>query len=122
LITKTLTRIERSEVIVLWQSIAIALFSLPMGILHWQPISGWLWAGFALSGVLGSYGHYCMARGFHIADISATQTLRFLDLVWAALLGWMVFGNVPTHTTLVGALVIFGATFWIAKREHRRQY
>jgi drug/metabolite transporter (DMT)-like permease len=122
LITKTLTRIERSEVIVLWQSIAIALFSLPMGILHWQPISGWLWAGFALSGVLGSYGHYCMARGFHIADISATQTLRFLDLVWASLLGWIVFGNVPTHTTMAGALVIFGATFWIAKREHRRQY
>jgi drug/metabolite transporter (DMT)-like permease len=122
LITKTLTRLERSEVIVLWQSVAITLFSLPLGLLHWTPISMWMWLGFALSGVLGSFGHYCMARGFHIADISATQTLRFLDLVWASAVGWLMFGDVPTHTTLMGALVIFAATFWIAKREHRRQY
>ena len=122
LITKTLTRHERSEVIVLWQSIVIAVFSAPLGIMHWQPISAWMWVGFAVSGVLGSYGHYCMARGFHIADISATQTLRFLDLVWASVLGWIIFSNVPSQTTLIGAVVIFAATFWIAKREHRRQY
>lgn len=122
LITKHLTKTERSDVIVFWQSIAIALFSAPLGLLHWTPLSAWMWAGFILSGLLGSFGHYAMARGFHIADISATQTLRFLDLVWASIVGWLMFGNIPTHTTLMGAGVIFAATFWIAKREHRRQY
>ena len=122
LITKHLTKTERSDVIVFWQSIAIALFSAPLGLLHWSDLSAWMWLGFVVSGVLGSYGHYAMARGFHIADISATQTLRFLDLVWASMVGWIIFGNIPTETTVLGALVIFAATVWIAKREHRRQY
>lgn len=122
LITKQLTRTDRSDVIVFWQSIAIALFSLPLGALHWSPLSVWMWLGFVASGVLGSCGHYAMARGFHIADISATQSLRFLDLVWASSVGWLVFGDLPSQTTLLGAGVIFFATFWIAKREHRRQY
>lgn len=122
LITKHLTKTEKSDVIVFWQSIAIALFSAPMGLLHWTPLAPELWLGFIASGVLGSFGHYAMARGFHIADISATQTLRFLDLVWASVVGWLLFTDVPTQSTLLGAVVIFGATVWIAKREHRRQY
>lgn len=69
---------------------------------------------------LGSLGHYCLTRGFHVADISATQSLRFLDLIWASLMGWLVFSDVPSQTTLLGALVILASTVWIARREHRR--
>ena len=43
--------------------------------------------------MLGSAGHYCLTRSYHVADISATQSVRFLDLIWAALLGLMVFGE-----------------------------
>ena len=52
---------------------------------------------------------------------SATQSLRFLDLVWASLLGWMVFGDVPSPSTWAGALVILLATVWIARRESQRE-
>jgi drug/metabolite transporter (DMT)-like permease len=63
-----------------------------------------------------------MARGFGIADISATQSLKFLDLIWAAGMGFLVFGDIPTQSTVIGASVILLATIWIANREHRRQY
>jgi drug/metabolite transporter (DMT)-like permease len=70
---------------------------------------------------MGALGHYLLTRGFRATDISATQSLRFLDLVWAALMGWLVFADVPSHTTLLGALVILASTLWIARREHRRE-
>ena len=76
--------------------------------------------GFGVTGVLGSLGHYCLTRAFHTADISATQSLRFLDLVWASLLGWLVFADVPSSSTWAGALVILLSTVWIARRESRR--
>lgn len=120
LMTKTLTRYEKPEVIVLWQAISVTLLSLPLGLLHWkQPTLG-QWLGLIAAGTLGSLGHYCLTRGFRISDISATQSLRFLDLIWAALLGWLIFADIPTRTTLLGALVILAATVWIARREHRR--
>ena len=120
LITKALTRYEKPGVIVLWQALTVTLLSLPMALPHWQAPTLWQWLGFAVTGVLGSLGHYCLTRAFHSADISATQSLRFLDLVWASLLGWLVFGDVPSSSTWAGALVILLATVWIARRESQR--
>ena len=120
LITKALTRYEKPGVIVMWQSLTVSIFSLPMALLHWQNPTLWQWAGFFVAGILGTAGHYSLTRAFHTADISATQSLRFLDLIWAALMGWLVFSDVPSHSTWVGALVILLSTVWIARREGRR--
>ncbi len=120
LITKALTRYEKPGVIVLWQALTVTVLSLPMALPHWQQPSAAQWAGFAITGVLGSLGHYCLTRAFHTADISATQSLRFLDLVWASLLGWLVCADVPSSSTWAGALVILLSTVWIARRESRR--
>ena len=120
LITKALTRYEKPGVIVLWQALTVTVLSLPMALPNWQMPDAWQWWGFAVTGVLGSLGHYCLTRAFHTADISATQSLRFLDLVWASLLGWLVFGDIPSPSTWAGALVILLSTVWIARREGRR--
>ena len=119
LITKALTRYEKPGVIVFWQSLTVSAFALPLALLHWQSPSLLQWVGFAIAGVLGSVGHYCMTRAFQITDISATQSLRFLDLVWSSLFGWLAFSDIPSSSTLLGALVILFSTIWIARRESR---
>ena len=121
LITKALTRYEKAGVIVLWQALTVTVLSLPMALPNWQAPTLMQWIGFAATGVLGTLAHYCLTRAFALADISATQSLRFLDLVWASILGWLVFGDVPSQWTWAGALVILGATVWIARRESRRK-
>lgn len=121
LLTKGLTRLENAQVIVVWQSITVTLFSLPMALLHWEHPSAMQWVGFLVSGVLGSAAHYCLTRSFSIADISSTQSIRFLDLVWSAVFGWLIFSDIPSQTTLIGGVVICAATVWIAHREGRRQ-
>jgi drug/metabolite transporter (DMT)-like permease len=120
LLTKGLTRHERPEVIVAWQSISVALLSLPMAALHWTMPNAGQWLGFVACGVLGSVAHYMLTRSFSVTDISATQSVKFLDLVWATLLGWLVFGDLPSRSTLIGGAVICAATIWIAHREARR--
>jgi drug/metabolite transporter (DMT)-like permease len=121
LITKALTRYEKPGVIVLWQALTVSVLSLPMALPHWQMPTLMQWLGFAATGVLGTLAHYCLTRAFALSDISATQSLRFLDLVWASVLGWLVFGDVPSQWTWAGALVILGSTVWIARRESRRK-
>lgn len=119
LITKALTRYERATVIVVWQSITVAALSLPLALLHWQSPSAWQWLAFVFCGMLGSGAHYCLTRSFGVADISATQSVKFLDLVWAAALGWVVFGDTLSRWTLLGGAVICTSTLWIARRESR---
>jgi len=120
LITKVLTRSEEPGVIVVWQAISVALFSLPMAWWVWQPVTAAQLAAFALCGLLGSAGHYCLTHSFRVADISSTQSVKFLDLVWSSALGWLMFSDLPTQTTLAGGAVICGATLWAARREQRR--
>jgi drug/metabolite transporter (DMT)-like permease len=121
LITKALTRYEKPGVIVLWQALTVTVLSLPMALPHWQMPTPMQWLGFLATGILGTLAHYCLTRAFVMVDISATQSLRFLDLVWASLLGWLVFGDVPSQSTWLGAFVILCATVWIARREGRRK-
>jgi drug/metabolite transporter (DMT)-like permease len=119
LITKSLTRYERPEVIVAWQSISVALLSLPLALVGWQMPTTGQWLLFAVCGLLGSMGHYFLARSFSVTDISATQSVKFLDLVWASVLGWIAFGDTPSQSTLIGGVVICASTLWIAQREAR---
>jgi drug/metabolite transporter (DMT)-like permease len=83
LLTKGLTRYETTGVILVWQSLTVTLFSLPLALWQWQWPTALQWAGFVVCGFLGSAGHYCLTRSFRIADISSTQSVKFLDLVWA---------------------------------------
>jgi drug/metabolite transporter (DMT)-like permease len=98
----------------------ISLFTLPLAIPHWEWPSMVQWLIFLGSGVLGSIAHYCATSALRAADASATQGVKFLDLIWMTTMGFLVFGDVPTVSTLIGGLVIVGATTWIARREARR--
>jgi drug/metabolite transporter (DMT)-like permease len=120
LLTKAMTRSETAGVILVWQSITVSILSLPMALWFWQPLTGQQWATALLCGLLGSAGHYCLTRSFAAADISATQSAKFLDLVWSALMGWLLFADVPSHSTLLGGTVISAATLWVARRESQR--
>jgi drug/metabolite transporter (DMT)-like permease len=119
LMTKALTRYETTGVILVWQALSVTVLSLPLALLEWQWPSTLQWVGFLACGFLGSLGHFCLTRSYHVADISATQSVKFLDLVWASVLGWLVFANVPSQSTLIGGVVICAATLWIARRESR---
>ena len=120
LLTKALTRQETAGVILVWQSITVSLFSLPLAIASWGPLTPAQTSGFLLCGLLGSVGHYCLTRSFAATDISATQSVKFLDLIWSAFFGFLIFGDLPTETTLLGGTVIAAATLWVARREGRR--
>jgi len=119
LITKALTRYETAGVIVLWQAITVTALSLPLALPFWQAPSAWQWFLCLVCGLLGSAAHYCLTRSYAVADISATQSVKFLELVWAAAVGWLLFSDIPSQWTFVGGLVISASTLWIARREAR---
>ncbi|MEZ5652225.1 MAG: DMT family transporter [Burkholderiaceae bacterium] len=117
LIAKWLTRYDKPTTIVAWQSLTVSVITLPFAIAVWAWPSNTQWAWFVLAGMLGSLGHWSLTRAYVVADISAAQPVKFLDLVWAAVLSYLVFGDVPAPATLIGGMVIIAATIWIARRE-----
>ena len=119
LVAKALTRHDRSEVIVLWQHLWVSILLLPVALTAWTTPSTLQWLLLMLCGLLGAGGHFCMTLAFRVADISAVQSLKFLELIWAALLGFAMFGTVPAGWTVAGGLVILVSTLWLARSESR---
>jgi drug/metabolite transporter (DMT)-like permease len=121
LVAKVLTRHERSDVVVLWQHLLVSLLLVPFALAYWSMPSATQWTLLVICGFLGAGGHYCIVRAFRVADISAVQSVKFLELVWAALLGLAMFGTVPESSTVVGGVVILASTLWLARLEARRR-
>ncbi|MFM1988339.1 MAG: Riboflavin transporter [Pseudomonadota bacterium] len=120
LVTKVLTRRDSASVIVLWQTLMISLLSLPLALPVWQWPTAGQWGLSLIGGVAGTLGHWFLTRSFASADISATQSVKFVDLLWAALIGWLAFGDALRPTTLLGGAVIV-ASIVLLERHERRQ-
>lgn len=120
LIVKRLTRTDSSITITAWMIVLMSPMALVPALFVWVwptwPQLGWL----ALTGIAGTLGQLAVTQAFRVADTTAVLPFDFTKLIWAALLGYLVFDEIPTVWTWIGGLVIFAGGFYIALRERRR--
>ena len=64
---------------------------------------------------------YCLLKAFRATDISAIMPYRYVELLVAAGFGFVLFGEIPTVMTLIGASIIVPSTVFIAIYETRKQ-
>jgi drug/metabolite transporter (DMT)-like permease len=68
-------------------------------------------------GLLGTIGQIALGEAFRRADATVVLPFDFTKLIWAAVVGYVLFGEVPDVWTWAGGTVIFAATLFIATRE-----
>lgn len=121
LIAKKLTATESSTAIVAFLSIIVTLVLLPLALLVWRtPTLTELVVLFFVA-VLATSGHVTLTKAFQCAEITVTQPAQFLQLVWATLLGLLVFGEQPVLWTWIGGAIIVASATYIAHRETRQR-
>ncbi|MGN6308952.1 MAG: DMT family transporter [Xanthobacteraceae bacterium] len=72
---------------------------------------------FALAGAISVGALLCVNRSLKLAPASVVVPYQYSMIVWAVMFGYLVFGDVPTVATLIGAAIIIGAGFYIFLRE-----
>ena len=116
-IVKYLTRTESSTSIVAWMGMLLTVLSLPPALYFWQWPSTQALFMLVIMGALGTAGHLCMARALTYADTTAVMSLDFMRLIWAAMIGYLFFGDPFEANTWVGAIIIFASGLYIIFRE-----
>ncbi len=117
LIAKGLTRAAGPGLIVAMLSLGCTLVLLPGAALVWQPPPAEAVALLALTAVFATAGHYTMTRAFRAAPITVTQPVGFLQLVWATLLGMVLFDETPDPFDFLGGGIVVAAITYISHRE-----
>jgi len=74
---------------------------------------------FAGLGVMGGLGHFLFTAAFRDAPASLLAPLNYLQLLWAGLLGYLVFGHVPGAVSLFGMALIAGSGVLVALKTRR---
>ena len=109
------TRDPLPTIVFLQNGFAMVLLA-PLGIIHWTPPAMGELGVFLAIGLLGTTGHLCMARAYRGADASRLGVLEYTSFIWAVTIGFLVFAEVPTLSTLAGAALIIGGAL-IASRQ-----
>jgi drug/metabolite transporter (DMT)-like permease len=115
-----MTATESAETLTLWQLVLITGFFtclLPLGI-----TAPTLWdAGLILTnGALNGIGQYWWTRSLHMAPASSVSPFLYLMLVWTMLIGFVVWGDVPTTSLVIGSAIVVGSGLFLLLREARR--
>src|SRR3546814_18085212 len=68
---------------------------------------------------LATLGHLALIQGFRVGEMSAIQAAKFLQLLWSALIGYLMFAEKPGLYTWIGSAIIIASALYIAHRERR---
>ena len=102
--------------IVFFQNTGPAILVAPFAALVWTPLNLMHLAWFMLMGVLGFIGHIFMATAYAKAEAARLAPLEYTALIWAALIGYGVFSEIPTWATLGGGALIVAAATLTSRR------
>ncbi len=116
---RKLTQTESTATLLLYQSVFV-------GLMAGVPLF-WFWAtpnladlGFLIAmGCIAALAQWLGIMSLRHGEANVVSTIKYSDLLFAAVLGFMVFGEIPAQSTILGGLVITGSALYLLHREKR---
>jgi drug/metabolite transporter (DMT)-like permease len=114
---RSMTRTESAETLTLYQlAMLTAFFALFMPWTWiWPSPSDGVWILF--NGTSNAIGQYWWTRALHLAPASAVAPFYYLSLIWASILGFLIWGEMPTLSLGIGSAIVVGSGLFLLWRE-----
>lgn len=118
--TRVLAQSENVEGLIVYTALVPMLALAPFAINVWVWPSDLLsWALMLAMGLLGGGGHWLLIIAHQKATAPTLAPFMYTQIIWMIALGWLVFADVPTLWTLIGASIIIGSGLYLLYRETR---
>lgn len=93
------------------------VYATPFALWAWSPVQAEDLPLFGGMAIFGSLGITLIGQAFRMAPAAVVAPFDYTALVWATVLGFLIWGDIPTLWTIVGALVIVTSGIIILLRE-----
>jgi drug/metabolite transporter (DMT)-like permease len=118
MMTRRLAAYDSAETIQYLPALGAALLLAPFALAAWEAPSGWLeWAVACLLGLLGGVGHYLLALAHRYAPASVIAPFLYQQVIYMAIFGFLVFGDVPGAGVWIGAPIVIASGLYLFARE-----
>ena len=121
LTTRHLAAYDPPETIQYLPAVVASILLAPFAIAAWESPATWLeWALLCLLGVLGGLGHYLLALAHRYAPATVIAPFLYQQVLYMALFGYVVFGDVPGAGVWIGAAIVIASGLYLFARERAR--
>lgn len=118
LVTRKLSTFDPPLVTLFYALLAGTIFGIPFAYADWIWPSGTMqWLLLASLGAFGGFGHYLLILAYRLAPASSVSPFLYFQLLSMVGLGYLVFGDVPDHWSLIGSLVVIASGVYLVHRE-----
>jgi len=117
IITKKISKEDSSITILSYQSVFMSIFSFIIVLFFWETPSSKTFFYLFLAALSGTILHLALNHAYKLVDVSMTQPYSFLSLIFASIIGFLVFSEMPDLFTWLGASIIFLGVLIISYRE-----
>jgi len=100
-------------------SVATAVIAAFKAVPTWVPVTGSQLGLIAILGVGANMLLYCLLKAFNYVDASATCPYRYTEFVLSAIVGFLLFKESPSSSTLIGSCIILPSVVYTAMIETR---
>lgn len=114
---KVMTRDHSTMTLMAWSAVLGFVLTIPGAMLTWRTPNPTDLLLLSCMGVLGLITQACYIKGMAEGDAAVMAPIDYTRLVFAVLLGYLLFGEVPDSVTMLGASIIIGSTLYITWRE-----
>jgi len=121
LMTRSLSFTDRTETIMFYMALVVFLSAIPQSLLDWPPLDARAWWLLWWMGLSGTLGAWLMVEAYRRSEASALAPFTYARLVFAVVLGYLIFNESVSATTMVGALLIAGSSLGLLWYERRRK-
>lgn len=94
--------------------------SLSYFVVDWQPINWVHLPYFVASGLFVGVAHYLLIEAFRWGEAALVSPFKYANLIWAAMFGFLLFGDIPGTATIIGAVIVSMSGIYILHRERIR--
>ncbi len=116
-----MTRTESANTLVIWQLAVLTFFHSFLLVFGWRWPSALDDAMLFGTGLVNAIGQWFWTRALHLAPAAAVTPFYYLMLVWALVIGFAVWGEVPSASLLVGSAIVVATGLFLFLREARLQ-
>ncbi len=113
-------RFDRSETTTLWTALVGLAATTLVGPAVWVWPDAFGWMVLAAIALLGTAAHIFMIRALVTTEAGLLQPYSYTLFIWAVVVGYLFFGDIPDHWTLAGAGIIILSGIYIWHRERIR--
>lgn len=120
LLTRILTRTDSIQGMLIISAGVATLAMTPVAAQVWVTPPSWhIWGLLLLTGAFGGFGHWLLIKAHTAVPAPVLAPFFYSQIVWMVGLGYIVFGDLPGVTTILGATIVIGSGLYLLYRERQ---